>query len=115
MPGHQKLRKKLLMHKAFLKSLYSEKCGKVNVIRIERSTKKERGVLFQIMFCICQGHIPIKKQDFEKIRQANRKPKLQDIGKNLKKFLRSSESEQKKVLKQFSSLFPQLLRQLFEQ
>jgi hypothetical protein len=114
MPGHQKLRKRMLAHKDFLASLYRKKSGKANVSIIERSSRKERNVLLNILFCIAHGHIPLRGQSMTKLIQSNRKPKVVEIGVSLKKLLKASDQEQQKCLKQFSSLYHELLSYLFE-
>ncbi len=113
MGGHPGLRKSLLKHKNFLAKLYKQKKGYANKRQIDKATTQERKVLLRTLFCICQGHIPIAKAHFHELVQSKRKPKLVAIGSDLKRLLKASEAEQKKCLKQFSSLYPLLLHPLF--
>ncbi len=103
----------MLKHKCFLKSLYQETKGYINKRQIDKATRQERKVVLQILFCISQGHIFLKKQHLSEVIQSKRKKKLEEIGKNLKKLLKSSDQEQKACLKQFSSLYKQLFWYMF--
>ncbi len=104
----------MIKQKHFLQALYKEKKGYANVRRIYCSSKRERGVLLNVLFCIAHGHIPIKKVAFQKLTQSNKRPKLVKIGKTLRQLLKATEEDQIKCLKQFGSLYPYLLQPLFE-
>jgi hypothetical protein len=114
MAGHQKLRKRMLTHKNFLSNLYKEKSAKANMTLIDRASRRERNVLLNILFCIAHGHIPLRREHMTKLVQSKKKNKLVEIGVMLRQILKASDLEQQKCLKQFSSLYHQLLSYVFE-
>lgn len=113
MESHRYLKKRMLKHKSFLAKLYKEKKGGVNKRTIQRASERQRKVLLNVLFCIVHGHIRISKAHFREVVQSKRMPKLVQIGKAIKRLLNAPETEQKRCLKQFSSLYSLLLSPLF--
>lgn len=110
---HTELRKAMLQHKTFLKKLHDEKKGYANKRSIAKASEPERKVLLNVLYCICQGHVPIKKNHFTNLIKSKRKLRLQSLGKTYERLATASKEDQIKYLKQFSSLYSQLLYPLF--
>lgn len=113
MMGHEELRKSMLKEKSFLKQLYEEKKGYVNMRAIAKASEGQRRVLLNVLYCVSQGHIPIKKGHFHNLVMSKRKLRLQSLGQTYKGLAKGSKEDQIRFLKQFSSLYSQLLFPLF--
>lgn len=109
-----KRRKRLMLNRSFLKGLY-EGSRVDNKCRIQVGTKFQLNNLLVILGNICKGDIPIRKEDFEKIKKARRIPHLYKLRDRdyLIRITKGSDTDKKRFLTVFTSLFKNLLFPIF--
>ncbi len=109
----EELREDMKMHHEFLWELYSSKTHTVRR-RIMKATNLELCILIKIIYCIEQGYIPIRKQNFDKLVKRRRMKPILNLKYKIKKVLRSSVDEKRKWATQLTSQYKYLLYSLFE-
>ena len=109
------VRKYMLKNRVFLHLLFTDKKSNTTQ-RLSVCTNYQANVLINILNKIVTGEIPLKKTDFQALKRTRRLKFLKKVetGSELTKLLRSSRDNKVRYLKQFTTLFPRLLRQLFE-
>ena len=110
------LRTAINKNKTFLKSVYSDPKRKA-AARLSLATIGQTKVLLRVLHYLCNGHIPMKKANFEKVKSARKISTLHKIRsrEDLVKFMKLPKSEQISFLNKFLSLYPLLLHPLFNE
>ena len=110
------LRKKMLKHKMFLYCLYHETTKQSNA-RLTVATACQIKCLIKILHYISAGIIPLKKNNFAKLQSARKVATLNRLSdyKEVKTLLKSSLPDQKKIVKKFGSVYPNLLHACFNE
>ena len=111
---HRLLRKRMMQPKThiLLYRLFRHK-ERQNRSDIAEATGQQLNTLLRILFCVSVGHIPMKKAAYIKLRKSKRKLLLTKMRFRLKKFLKQTLSQKRKLLSNFVSLYPSLLSPLF--
>ena len=110
------VRKYMLKNRIFLHLLYSDK--KANTTqRLSVCTNYQANVLLHILNKIVIGEIPMKKTDFLALKRTRRLKFLKKVesGPEFNKLIKSTRENKVRYLKQFTTLFPKLLKQIFEE
>ena len=110
--GNKALRERMLNHKVFLETLYFGNARK-NKLVLKHASEEQLKLLLEILSQIATAQIPIHQLTVNKVKRARRLPKLKDIMENLECYLNMTAETQQKKLFQFVSLFPDLLKPLF--
>ena len=107
------LRSDMQEHSDFLWHLFSEK--KTHNIRriLLKARNSELCVLIKILYCIEEGHIPIKKTNYNLLLRSRRMKPILELKHKVKEVLRLPVGEKQKWALQFSSLYKYLLFSIF--
>jgi len=110
------LRSAILKNKNFLKGLCSDPKKKA-AARLSLATITQTKVLLRVLHYLCNGHIPLKKNHFEKIKLARKISTLHKIRsrEGLVSHMRLQKADQISYLNKFLSLYPRLLHSLFNE
>ena len=111
--ANAELRQEMLKHKKFLLALYKGSPRK-NKTLMKHASAGQLQTLLKVLARIGLGEIPITKESADKLRLSKRQPKLSTLVKNEECLLTMNNETLLKKLVQFSSLFPHLLKPLFE-
>jgi hypothetical protein len=111
MDKNSALRVRMIKSKKFLKSLYQN----VDTL-LNNSSQYEMRTLYLILYQICNGFIPIHKDDFLKLEEGPLNLIKKKIEKriNLKKILSQTLTDQRILIKSFLGFMPMLLKPLFQ-
>ncbi len=111
--SHTALARLLKKHHKFLYKLYQEKKGRNNRTTLGKATKQQIWTVLRILFCIAVGHIPLTRQNYERLVRSKRKNTLKKIRNKIKIIRKASPNMRRRYIMQFASLYPYLLYDLF--
>lgn len=112
----ENLRSFMQRNRVFLHLLYSD-TKKNTSNRLTLCTNFQCNVLLHILHNIANGIIPLSSKDAHTIKKTRKVKVLQRIegGKEFRHLLKSSRDQKVLFLRQFTSLYPLLLKSLFEE
>ena len=111
----RQLRKFMLKNRVFLHLLYRES-KKDTAQRLNYCTNVQANCVLHILKGIATGEIPLKKEDYAALRKTKKLGTIEQLvdKTTFRALLRNSRSEKVTFLRKVVSLFPLLLRLLFE-
>ena len=113
MQSHAALQRLLKKHHLFLYSLYLQKKGRNNRTRLRRATKQQVWTILRLLFCISVGHIPLTRQNYERLVRSKRKNNLQSLRKRIRSLRKAPTEIRRHYIMQFAALYPFLFYDLF--
>lgn len=109
------LRSLLLADKDFLSKLFTNSPRK-NKLTLSNADEKKLNTLIKVLHLVCNGHIKVRKQDFERIKRSKRMPFLKRTFEKKASYihtLKLTRIEKQKLLVKLISVYKYLFHYLF--